>query len=252
MGVRLFLLVGDSYQLKNLKTIYTGGDPLLPSALEQLKKIYPNVGVVQVYGLTEGTPIAASLDPQDAFTKGQTVGKPMPLTEISILDDDGLPLPVGEIGEIAIKSPAVSVGYWRKPEATMETFVNGWCKTGDLGVFDQDGYLKIAGRKKDMIRSGGENIYSAEIEDVLYRHEEIKEVSIIGIPDARFIEAVCAVVVKKEGSNLTEEDVINHCVNNLASYKKPRKVIFVDELPRTPSGKIQKFVLRQDYSEVKI
>ncbi|GGA46797.1 acyl-CoA synthetase [Psychrobacillus lasiicapitis] len=242
----------DSYQLKNLKTIYTGGDPLLPSALEQLKKKYPNVGVVQVYGLTEGTPIAASLDPQDAFTKGQTVGKPMPLTEISILDDDGLPLPVGEIGEIAIKSPAVSVGYWRKPEATMETFVNGWCKTGDLGVFDQDGYLKIAGRKKDMIRSGGENIYSAEIEDVLYRHEEIKEVSIIGIPDARFIEAVCAVVVKKEGSNLTEEDVINHCVNNLASYKKPRKVIFVDELPRTPSGKIQKFVLRQDYSEVKI
>ncbi|MER2090610.1 MAG: long-chain fatty acid--CoA ligase, partial [Sporosarcina sp.] len=163
---------------------------------------------------------------------------------------NGSPLSIGEVGEITIKGPAVSAGYWRKPEATMETFVNGWCKTGDLGKFDQDGYLTIAGRKKDMIRSGGENIYSAEIEDILYRHEEVMEVSIIGIPDPKFIEAVCAVVVKKQGSSLTEDDIIEYCRNNLASFKKPRKVIFVDELPRTPSGKIQKFVLRKNYSEL--
>ncbi len=240
----------DKYLLKRLKTIYTGGDPLMPSALDKLKKKYPNVGVVQVYGLTEGTPIAASLDPEDVFTKGHTVGKPMPLTEIKIIDDNGEPLPIGEVGEITIKGPAVSAGYWRKPEATMETFINGWCKTGDLGKFDQDGFLTIAGRKKDMIRSGGENIYAAEIEDVLYRHEEVMEVSIIGIPDPKFIEAVCAVVVKKEGSNLSEDDIIEYCRKNLASFKKPKKVIFVDELPRTPSGKIQKFVLRNDYCEV--
>ncbi|MBM7583995.1 fatty-acyl-CoA synthase [Bacillus pakistanensis] len=238
----------NQYHLKDLKTIYTGGDPLMPWALEQLKQKYPHIGVVQVYGLTEGTPIAASLDPQETFTKNHTVGKPMPLTEIKIIDESGNPLPIGEIGEIAIKSPSVSVGYWRKPEATMETFVDGWCKTGDLGKLDVDGYLTIAGRKKDMIRSGGENIYAAEIEDVLYRCEEVKEVSIIGIPDPKFIEAVCAVIVKKEGALLTENDVIEYCNNHLASYKKPKKVIFVDDLPRTPSGKIQKYILRKQYS----
>jgi fatty-acyl-CoA synthase len=238
----------DRYQLRSLKTIYTGGDPLMPWALEQLKSKFPHLGVVQVYGLTEGQPIAAALDPEDAFTKGHTVGKPLPLTEIQIIDDNGIPLGVSEIGEIAIKSPAVSEGYWRKPDETMKTFVNGWCKTGDLGMFDQDGYLSIAGRKKDMIRSGGENIYAAEIEDVLYRHEDIKEVSVIGIPDPKYIEAVCAVIVKKEGSNLTEEDVIEFCKKYLASYKKPKEVRFVDQIPRTPSGKVQKYILRNQYS----
>lgn len=241
----------DKYQLKSLRTIYTGGDPLMPWALEKLKRKYPHIGVSQVYGLTEGQPIAASLDPQDAITKGHTVGKPMPLTEIQIIDNKGTPLLVGEIGEIAIKSPAVSEGYWRNPDATKETFINGWCRTGDLGRFDQDGYLTIIGRKKDMIRSGGENIYSAEIEDVLYRHEAVKEVSIIGIPDPKYIEVVCAVIVKKEEANLTEEEVINYCKQYLASYKKPRKIIFVDEIPRTPSGKVQKFILRKQYSDVK-
>jgi fatty-acyl-CoA synthase len=237
----------DQYQLKHLRTIYTGGDPLMPWALETLKQKFSHLGVVQVYGLTEGTPIAAALDPEDAFLKGHTVGKPMPLTEIMIIDDDGKPLPTGEIGEIAIKSPAVSVGYWRKPDETKKTFVNGWCKTGDLGKFDHDGYLSIAGRKKDMIRSGGENIYAAEIEDVLYRHEAVKEVAIIGIPDPKYIEAVCAVIVRKEGAKLTEEEVIEYCKKYLASYKKPKKVVFVEELPRTPSGKVQKYILRNQY-----
>ncbi|WP_026581783.1 acyl-CoA synthetase [Bacillus sp. J33] len=238
----------NSYKLEHLKTIYTGGDPLMPWALEKLKEMFPDVGVVQVYGLTEGTPIAACLDPEDAYEKGNTVGKPLPLTEIKILDHGNNPLPAGEVGEIVIKSPAVSAGYWRKPDATKATFAGGWCKTGDLGVFDQDGYLSIAGRKKDMIRSGGENVYAAEIEDVLYRLDGVKEVSIIGIPDPKYIEAVCAVIVKKEGCILTEEEVIAYCKENLASYKKPRKVIFAEELPRTPSGKVQKFILRKQYS----
>ncbi|WP_374724134.1 class I adenylate-forming enzyme family protein [Calidifontibacillus erzurumensis] len=238
----------DDYKLKSLKTIYTGGDPLMPWALETLKKKFPHLGVVQVYGLTEGQPIAASLDPQDAFKKGHTVGKPMPLTEIKIIDENGEQLPPGEVGEIAIKSPGVSEGYWKNTAATLETFVNGWCKTGDLGKFDEEGYLTIAGRKKDMIRSGGENIYAAEIEDVLYRHDSIKDVAIIGIPDPMYIEAVCAVIVKKEGAQLTEEEVIDYCKKYLASYKKPKKVVFVNELPRTPSGKVQKFILRKQYS----
>ncbi|MBT2690630.1 long-chain-fatty-acid--CoA ligase [Bacillus sp. ISL-47] len=237
----------DQYKLENLNVIYTGGDPIMPWGLQQLKKKFPHVRLVQVYGLTEGTPIAASLDPEDVFEKSHTVGKPSPLTEIKIIDDSGNPLPVGAVGEIAIKSPAVSAGYWGKPRETKATFVDGWCKTGDLGKFDEEGFLTIAGRKKDMIRSGGENIYAAEIEDVLFRHEAVKEVSIIGIPDPKFIEAVCAVIVKKEGKKLTEEEVIEYCKKQLASYKKPKKVIFVDELPRTPSGKVQKFVLRNKY-----
>ncbi|WP_066172612.1 acyl-CoA synthetase [Bacillus marinisedimentorum] len=237
-------------QLKHLKTIYTGGDPLMPWALEKLKELFPDLGVVQVYGLTEGTPIAAALDPEDALNKGKTVGKPLPLTEIRLIDNEGNAVPAGEVGEIAIKSPAVSAGYWRKPDATKETFVDGWCRTGDLGVLDKDGYLSIAGRKKDMIRSGGENIYAAEIEDVLYRMDGIKEVSIIGIPDPKYIEAVCAIIVKKDDYDLTEEDIISYCQSRLAGYKKPKKVIFVDELPRTPSGKVKKFMLRKQHSQV--
>ncbi|MEH7573901.1 class I adenylate-forming enzyme family protein, partial [Cytobacillus firmus] len=168
--------------------------------------------------------------------------------EIKIIDQNRRPLPPGEIGEIVIKSPAVSAGYWRKPEATKETFTGGWCRTGDLGVLDEEGYLSIAGRKKDMIRSGGENVYAAEIEDILYRLDGVKEVSIIGVPDPKYIEAVCAVIVRKEGCTLTEEEVIAHCKKYLASYKKPRKVIFTENLPRTPSGKVQKFMLREQYS----
>ncbi|WP_246206636.1 class I adenylate-forming enzyme family protein [Virgibacillus ihumii] len=239
----------ESIKLKNLKHIYTGGDSLIPWAVEQMDEQFPHIGISQVYGLTEGTPIAASLDAGDIFKKGHTVGKPLPMTDIKIVDNDKNVLGVGEIGEIAVKSPVVSNIYWRKPEATAETFIDGWCFTGDLGSFDEDGYLSIAGRKKDMIRSGGENIYAAEIEDVLMRHDKIVDASIIGVPDPKFIETVCAVIVKKEGEKITEQEVVDHCKHYVASYKKPRKVIFVEQLPRTPSGKVQKFILRNQYGD---
>ncbi|MFC4557771.1 class I adenylate-forming enzyme family protein [Virgibacillus kekensis] len=239
----------DEIRLPDLKHIYTGGDSLMPWAVEQMNKRFPHIGISQVYGLTEGTPIAASLDAEDIFTKGHTVGKPLPLTDIKIVDHDKNILGTGEIGEIAVKSPVVSNVYWQKPEATAETFVDGWCYTGDLGSVDKEGYLSISGRKKDMIRSGGENIYAAEIEDVLMRHDKIKDASIIGIPDPKFLETVCAIIVKKDNTELTEQEVVDHCKELLASYKKPRRVIFVDELPRTPSGKVQKFILRKQYGE---
>lgn len=241
----------NELDLSQLRRIYTGGDALMPWAVEQFKEILPHVGVIQVYGLTEGTPIAACLDPSDISTKGHTVGKVMPLTEIRIANDEGESVGIGEVGEILIKSPAVSSGYWNKPEATAATFVNGWCKTGDLGKIDKEGYLSIYGRKKDMIRSGGENIYATEIEDILIRHKEIKDVAIIGIPDLKFIEVVCAVIVKKEDSSLGADEVIEYCTAQLANYKKPRKVVFVNELPRTPSGKIKKFLLRDHISNKK-
>lgn len=237
----------DAFSLTHLKAILSGGDPVMPWAIESLNKRYPHVGLIQVYGLTEGTPIAAALDPQDAAKKGNTVGRPLPLVEIKITDDAGQPLKRGEVGEICIKSPAVAREYWQKPEATRETFVNGWCKTGDLGYIDADGYLVISGRKKDMIRSGGENIYPAELEDVLIRHPAIKDVAIIGVPDPKYLETVCAVIVPKPGAHLTKEEVIRYSREHLAGYKTPRHVVFVDELPRTPSGKVTKFKLREMY-----
>lgn len=237
----------DSFSLTHLKAILSGGDPVMPWAIESLNKRYPHVGLIQVYGLTEGTPIAAALDPQDAAKKGNTVGRSLPLVEIKITDDAGQPLKRGEVGEICIKSPAVAREYWQKPEATRETFVNGWCKTGDLGYIDADGYLVISGRKKDMIRSGGENIYPAELEDVLIRHPAIKDVAIIGVPDPKYLETVCAVIVPKPGAHLTKEEVIRYSREHLAGYKTPRHVVFVDELPRTPSGKVTKFKLREMY-----
>ena len=237
----------SKYNLNHLKTIYSGGDPITSWAIDELKSKFPHVGLVQVYGLTEGTPIAVSLDPCDAKTKGYTAGKPMPFTEIKIVDDTGNRLNAGQIGEICVKGPAVSMRYWNKPEATAETFINGWCHTGDLGSLDQEGYLTISGRKKDMIRSGGENIYPVELEDVLISHDAVQDVAVVGIPNPKFIETVCAVIVPRPQLTLEKEDIYNHIEGKLASYKRPRKIVFVEKLPRTASGKVQKFKLREEH-----
>lgn len=242
----------QDYRLQYLKTIYTGGDPLMPWAIERAYELYPHVGIVQVYGLTEGQPIAACLDAADALQKSGSVGKPLPLTEIRLMNDDEQPVPTGEVGEVWIKSPGVSEGYWQKPEETAKSFTSGWCKTGDLGMYDEDGFLSIVGRKKDMIRSGGENIYAAEIEDVLYRHEAVLTASVIAIPDPKYLEAVCAVIVLKEDKQATEEELISFCQQYLAKYKAPKKVVFIDEIPRTPSGKVKKFELREMYKNINL
>ena len=235
------------YRLQSLQTIYTGGDPLMPWAIERAYGLFPHIGIVQVYGLTEGQPIAACLDAADALEKSGSVGKPLPLTEIRLMNDEELPVPTGEVGEVWIKSPGVSEGYWEKVEETAKSFSNGWCKTGDLGMYDEEGFLSIVGRKKDMIRSGGENIYAAEIEDILYRHEAVHTASVIAIPDPKYLEAVCAVIVLKEEKKATEKELITFCQPYLAKYKVPKKIVFADEIPRTPSGKVKKFELREMY-----
>jgi fatty-acyl-CoA synthase len=141
----------------------------------------------------------------------------------------------------------VSRVYWNKPEETAETFVDGFCKTGDVGSIVGPGLLKITGRKKDMIKSGGENVYPAEVEAILTDHPAIKDAAVIGVPDARFQEAVCAVLTRQPGAEVTEEEVIKYCRQRLAGYKKPKHVVFVDELPRNPTGKILKYLLRDQY-----
>ncbi|WP_432975997.1 class I adenylate-forming enzyme family protein [Dactylosporangium sp. CA-233914] len=234
----------DQFDLSSLTRVFTGGDALLPSVCERLNSALPGADLIQVYGLTEGTPIATCSAPGMGYERPASVGRAFPFVEVSLRDDQGDPVPPGTIGEIWTRSPANSLGYWNKPDETAATFTDGWCHTGDLGVVT-DGTLSIAGRKKDMIRSGGENISPAEVEDVLLRHPAVVDVAVIGVPDTEYIEAVCAVVVTKEDVPVTAEELIAHCRAHLASFKKPRQVVFVSELPRTPSHKIQKFRIRE-------
>jgi fatty-acyl-CoA synthase len=234
-----------NFDLSSIRRIFTGGDPLLPAAGEELMQRFDWIDLVQVYGLTEGTPVISCGAPGGfARIHPESVGRAFPFCEITIRDNAGEVVKPGERGEIWTRSPANAISYWKKPAATTATFVDGWCKTGDLGVVE-GGYLRIIGRKKDMIRSGGENIYPAEVEAVLLRHPKIVDAAVVGIPDATFVETVCAVVVLVAGAELTESEVIHYCIRNLASYKKPRKVLFVDKLPRTPSQKIMKYKLRE-------
>jgi fatty-acyl-CoA synthase len=239
----------DGMDLSALRRILTGGDPLLPSVTEALDRKLPGVDVVQNYGLTEGTPVASCTAPAQAKRHPGTVGRPLPFVDITLRDDAGTILPVGQEGEIWTRSPAVAVSYWDNPEATADTMVNGWCRTGDMGIVGPHG-LQISGRKKDMIRSGGENIYPAELEDVLLRHSGVLDVAVVGVPDATFIESVCAVLVRAEGSTVSEAEIIAHCEEHLAGYKKPRSVVFVHELPRNLSGKVMKYVLRDRYRDL--
>ena len=239
----------DTFDLSTVRRIFTGGDPLLGWAVEQIQVRFPGVDVVQVYGLTEGTPVVACGGTGMAFLDPGSVGRPLPLCEISIRDDEGLELADGDRGEIWTRSPANSLGYWQLPAATADTFVDGWCKTGDYGVVD-GGALSVTGRKKDMIRSGGENIYAREVEDVLMRHPAVTDAAVIAVPDAKFTEAVCAVLVTGSGMEVSSIEIVEYCSAHLASSKKPKYVEFVVALPRTASQKIQKFKLREQFAHL--
>ena len=232
----------------SVKTILSGGDPVLPYAIEWVHEHLPSVEFVQIYGLTEGTPIAACSSGEDALSYPESVGRPMPFTEITIRDHKGAIVATGNGGEIWTRSPVVCQSYWQKATESSQTFVDGWCRTGDTGFVNDHGMLIVSGREKDMIRSGGENIYAAEVEGSLIRHPRIQDVSIIGIPDKKFTEVICAVIVRAQGASLTADEIIAYSREHLAGYKAPRKVVFVEELPRTASGKVLKYKLREQYS----
>lgn len=177
----------------------------------------------------------------------KAAGSPFPGVEIAVMNSRQERLPQGEIGEICIKSPANMIGYWKLPEATAKTLIEGWIHTGDAGYVDADGYIYICDRIKDMICYASENVYPAEIENVLYQHPAIAEVAVIGVPDPQWGEAVKALVVLKSGEQATSLDIINFGRGKLANFKLPRSVEFIDALPRTPSGKVQKGKLREKY-----
>jgi long-chain acyl-CoA synthetase len=234
-----------------LAYILYGAAPIPLDLLRECIEVF-GCGFVQQYGMTETTGTIVYLPPEDHDPAGnarmRSAGLPMPGVELKVLGEDGQALPPGEVGEVAIRSPANMAGYWKLPEATADTIdADGWLRTGDAGYIDADGYLFIHDRVKDMIISGGENIYPAEVESAVYGHPHVAEVAVIGVPDDTWGEAVKAVVALKPGAPADPADIIAFARTRIAAFKAPKTIDFVEALPRNASGKILRRELREPY-----
>ena len=225
----------------------TVGSAILPGETKRhLEKFFPNIsGIYDIYGCTEAAPSITCLKRVDADRKHGSVGQALPFLQVRIVDEADQPVPADTVGELICRGPNVMQGYHGQPEATRETLRGGWLHTGDMARMDDEGFITIVDRKKDMIISGGENISPREVEEVLHTHPLIVDAAVVGMDDAVWGEAVRAFVVPAKDAQLTEIEVIEHCKQSLASYKKPKQVTFIDEIPRNPSGKIVKTKLRQ-------
>jgi long-chain acyl-CoA synthetase len=232
----------------NLRLLTYGAAPMPYERIKQVKQFFPQAKVQNLYGQTENAPGATTLKDQYALTKIGSVGEPLPGCQIRVVDSEGRDVPVGEVGEIAVKGPQVMKGYLKNPEATALALRDDWLLSGDLGRFDEDGLLYIVDRKKDMIIRGGENIYPIEVEEVLFEIPEVLEAAVVGIPHEVYGEVPKAVIALKPGCSVTEEEITRFCQERLAKYKVPALVEFVDALPRNASGKVLKTVLRGEFN----
>lgn len=239
----------DKYDTSSLKVWGSSGAILPVETRRQIKKYFPNVKIFDLFGQTEMSALVSGLLPSESEGRENSVGKILPFIEIRVVDDNDNDVPVGEVGEAIYRSCTVMKEYYKDPQATEEAMRGGWFHGGDLVRMDKEGYIYIVDRKKDMIISGGENIYSAEIEQVICRHPKVMECAVIGVHDKDWGEAVKAIVVPKPGEELTEKEIIDFCKQHLASYKKPKSVDFVDALPRNAMGKVLKRELRAKYGE---
>lgn len=235
----------DATDLSAMRFFITGGAPCPVPLIEAYAK--RGLTFKQGYGLTEAGPNCFTLDAKDAVRKAGSVGFPNMHLDVRLVDDEGQDVPAGEVGELLIRGPHVCKGYWKNPQATASAIKDGWLHTGDLVRRDEEGYHYIVDRKKDMIISGGENIYPAELEKLLHGHPEVAEAAVIGIPDAKWGEVGRAIVARRPGSSLSEAEVIGYLDGKLARYKLPKSVVFVSELPRNPTGKVVKGELRDRY-----
>ncbi|WP_455660831.1 class I adenylate-forming enzyme family protein [Pradoshia sp.] len=231
--------------LSHLRLFAYGAAPMPYELVKQLKNSFPNVMLQNLYGQTENSPGATTLKDKYALEKIGSVGEPLPHTEVRVVDSSGRDVAPGEVGEILVKGPQVMKGYLKNKQATEAALKNGWLYSGDLGKLDEDGLLYIVDRKKDMLIRGGENVYPIEVEEVLYQMEEILEAAVVGIPHETYGEVPKAYVVLKDSKQLTEEEIIQYCLKNLAKYKVPMNISFIDELPRNASGKVLKHTLRE-------
>ena len=237
----------------NLDMLLYGASPISEEVLLTARDIF-KCDFCQVYGLTETCGAGTILPPEDhdpALGKLRSCGKPAATAELRILGEQGQLLPPNEVGEIVYQSKSLMKGYWNNSDATAKSIQDGWFFTGDAGYLDEDGYLYIHDRIKDMIVSGGENVYPAEVENALFAHEAVGDVAVIGVPDDKWGEAVKAIIVLKPNSEASETDIISHCRDKIAGYKVPKSIDFTDVLPRNPSGKLLKRELRKPYWEGK-
>ena len=242
------------YDLSSLKLILYAGSSMPVELLKKAITVF-TCGFAQLYGQTESGPFTTVLRPEDHILDGTekkitrlaSSGKPALNYEIRIVDENDNDVPMGEVGEIIGRSEAMTIGYWQMPDATAEKLKNGWLHTGDLGKFDEEGYIYIVERKNDMIISGGVNIYPREIEEVIYKHPAVSEVSVIGLPDEHWGEVVKAVIVLKKGGSVTESEIIEFCGKHLAGFKKPKSVDFWEDLPKSSTGKQLKKDIREHY-----
>ncbi len=247
------LLRHPDFDRRDLSSLHKGyyGAAIMPTeVLQELARRLPGTRLFNFYGQTEMAPLATILRPHEQLTKLGSAGRAGLNVETRIHDDDDNPVPAGTVGEIVHRSPHAMLGYWNDPPKTAEAFRNGWFHSGDLGVMDTDGYLTVVDRKKDMIKTGGENVASREVEEVIYRHPSVAEAAVFGVAHPYWIEAVVAVVVAKPGETLDAASVQAHCREHLAGFKVPKYVVLADALPKNPSGKILKRELRTAYAGV--
>jgi acyl-CoA synthetase (AMP-forming)/AMP-acid ligase II len=236
-----------AYDLSSLKTLFYGGAPMHAERLREALDAFGPI-LLQSYGLGEA-PLTVSVlgKHEHVGPLAQSAGRPVTMVSVRVQDDDWNPLPLGFTGEVAVRSDLIMRGYWNRPDATAEVLRDGWFRTGDIGRQDEDGFLYISDRKKDLIKSGGATILPREVEEVIAVHPAVQEVAVIGVPDDLWGEAIKALVVLREGARATEEDVIAFCKDRLASFKKPKSVDFLSEMPRGGTNKILRRALRERY-----
>ena len=239
----------DKFDFSSFRTALFGGSPATEEMVRTIFNKLPQIQISVGYGLTESFAIATSTPYEDALRKIKAVGKCLPTVEARIVDDQGNEVPTGDTGEIVFRGSKVFRGYWNNPEATASTIVNGWLHTGDIGKVDEEGFIYILDRKKDMINRGGEKIYSLEVENVICDNPKVMEVAVVGVPDPVMGEVVKACIGLKAGVNATEKEIKDFCAERLADYKVPKFVEFMDCLPRNPAGKVSKPELRRRNDE---
>jgi fatty-acyl-CoA synthase len=238
----------DATDLSSLRKGYYGASIMPVEVLKEMQRRLPQVRLWNLYGQTEIAPLATVLKPEDQLRKAGSAGRPGLNVETRVVDDDMNDIRPGDIGEIVHRSPQLLSGYYKDEERTEAAFAGGWFHSGDLGTIDEEGYITVVDRKKDMIKTGGENVASREVEEAIYCVEGVSEVAVIGLPHPKWIEAVTAVIVTKRGHALTEEQIQSALAGRLAPFKIPKRIIFTDALPRNPSGKLLKRELRLTYA----
>jgi fatty-acyl-CoA synthase len=235
----------DAHDLSNLTKAYYGASIMPGEVLREIRERIPGIRMWNMYGQTEIAPVACTLFPEEHDARPSSCGRPVLHVSTRVVDDDMVDVGPGEIGEVVHRSPHLMIGYWRDAEKTEAAFTGGWFHSGDLATIDPEGYITIVDRKKDMIKTGGENVSSREVEEAIYLHPGVAETAVIGTPDPIWVEAVTAIVVARDGHTLGEAEIIAHCKARLSGFKVPKRVIVVETLPRNASGKILKRELRE-------